>query len=58
MAKIILSFIVLFVIFYFGITALRSMSGKEKWALTKLVTYSILCTVLTTLVLTAFVLLF
>jgi hypothetical protein len=58
MAKIILSFIVLFVIFYFGITALRAMSGKEKWALTKIVIYSIICTVLTTLVLTAFVLLF
>jgi hypothetical protein len=58
MAKIILSFIVLFVIFYFGITAVRAMSGKEKWALTKLVIYSIICTVLTTLLLTAFVLLF
>lgn len=31
---------------HFGITVWRKMEGKERWALTKSVTYSIICAVL------------
>jgi hypothetical protein len=58
MAKIILSFIILSFIFYFGITAVRSMSGKDRWTLTKSIAYSIIVALLAVLVMTAIVILF
>jgi uncharacterized membrane protein (DUF4010 family) len=58
MFKIILMFVIVFAIFFFGISALRSMNGKEGLALTKLVGYSIICAVLTTMALVGFVLIF
>jgi hypothetical protein len=56
--KIILGFMLLFAGFFGGIQAFRSLNGKEKWALTKLIAYSIMCAVLATATLTIFVLLF
>lgn len=58
MIKIVLGFILVFAVFFFGINAVRSMSGKEKWQLTKLIAYSIICAVLTTAALIGFVLIF
>lgn len=58
MIRILLAFFVVFGFYYFGITAFRSLTGKEKWELTKLVIYSIICTVLTIITLTIFVLTF
>jgi hypothetical protein len=58
MIKIILAFLFVFGVFFFGILAVRDMTGKERWALTKLVSYSIICAVLTTAALVTFVLLF
>lgn len=58
MARIILAFLAVFGFYYFGITAFRSLTGKEKWELTKLVIYSIICTVLTIITLTIFVITF
>ena len=58
MIKIILSFLFIFVLFFFGILVLREMTGKERWALTKLGIYSTVCAVLTTVALTFFVLIF
>lgn len=58
MFRIIFAFLVVFGIFFFGINALRETTGKQRWALTKLVGYSILCAVLTTAVLIIFVTLF
>jgi len=58
MSRMILTFLVLFFAFYFGIGAIRSLSGKEKWVLTKLISYSIMCAVLTIVVLVGFVVLF
>jgi len=58
MFKIILSFLFVFGLFFFGINAVRSMTGKEKWALTKVAGYSIICAVLTTAALVGFVLIF
>jgi divalent metal cation (Fe/Co/Zn/Cd) transporter len=58
MIKIILGFMLVFAGFFVGIQAWRSLTGLEKWQLTKLVIYSIICAVLTTVALTVFVLLF
>lgn len=58
MIRIILAFLFVFGMFYFGIDAFRNMTGREKWNLTKLVTYSIMCAVLTTVVLALFVMVF
>ena len=43
MAKIVIAFLIVFAIFYFGIQGYRDLSGKDKWALAKLVGYSLLC---------------
>lgn len=58
MIKIVLGFIIVFAAFFVGIKTVRSMTGKEKWALTKLMAYSIICAVLTIAALVSFVLLF
>ena len=58
MFKMILMFLFVFALFFFGIHAVRSMTGKEKWALTKLIGYSIVCAVLTTAALISMVLIF
>jgi hypothetical protein len=51
-------FLVVFLVFYFGISALRTTTGKEKLQLTKALGYSIICTVLALAVLTFIVILF
>jgi divalent metal cation (Fe/Co/Zn/Cd) transporter len=56
--KIIVGFIVVFAGFFVGIQAFRGLTGREKWQLTKLLAYSIMCALLTTVALTAFVLVF
>jgi hypothetical protein len=58
MAKIILAFLAVFALFFFGIKVFRSLSGMEKWTLTKYLAYSILCTLLATGSLITFVILF
>ena len=58
MIRIILAFAVVFSCFYFGIEAFRNMTGKERWSLTKTVSYSILCAVLTIVALSLFVVAF
>jgi hypothetical protein len=54
MIKIILGFALVFAAIFFGILAVRDMTGRERWALTKLISYSIICAVLTTSALTVF----
>jgi hypothetical protein len=44
--------------FIFGIDTFRKMNKSEKISLTKLLAYSIVCTVLTMVVITAIVLIF
>ena len=46
MIRIWLTFIVLAVLIHFGISAWRSLSGKEKWSLTKSLIYSTLVALL------------
>ncbi len=58
MIKIIIGFILVFVGVFFGIQAFRELSGKEKWALAKLLTYSAGCAILTVMVLAGIVVLF
>lgn len=58
MAKMIIAFISIFIIFFFGIDIFRKMTGKAKIDLTKWLGYSILCTLLTTLFVATIILLF
>jgi hypothetical protein len=58
MSKLVLAFIVFTALFWFGIEIFRKMSGKEKWKLTKVVTYSALCSILAISTLTLIVILF
>ena len=58
MIRIWLGFLTLFAVFYIGIPILRDMSGKEKWALTKTLLFSVVCSVLSVVSILLFVLLF
>jgi hypothetical protein len=48
MIRLWLVFAVLFAVFYFVIPAFRKMKGKEKWDLTKIISFSLLCSLLAT----------
>jgi hypothetical protein len=58
MIKALQAFAILFAIFFFGIQAFRALSGKEKWEIAKLLTYSILCAVAAIIVLSVIVVVF
>jgi hypothetical protein len=58
MAKLIIAFISLFIIFFFGIDIFRRVTGKAKIDLTKWLVYSITCTLLTTLFVATIILIF
>ena len=58
MIRILLFFILVFASFYYGIDAYRKLTNKERWTLTKLAGYSIICSVLSVTVLTVIVILF
>jgi len=58
MIKVYLAFAIVFALFYFGINAFRSISGKEKLRLTKALAYSIICSTLAISVLVGIVIIF
>ena len=58
MIRLVLAFIVVFGLFFFGIRAVREMTGKELWSMTKLLTYSLGCAILTLATLIALVVIF
>jgi hypothetical protein len=58
MIRVILAFIVIFGMFFIGIQTVRNMTGKELWSLTKLLTYSMICAILTLVFLITLVVLF
>ena len=58
MIKIILAFLFVFFVFYFGIQSVRSMKGQDQLALTKLLVYSIMCALMTVVSLIVIVVLF
>jgi hypothetical protein len=58
MIRVIFFWLILFAMFFFGIKFLRNLSGSEAWALTKIGSYAILCSLLTTAFLIFIVILF
>lgn len=58
MIRVIFAWLIVFGFFFFGIKAIREMTGKELWSLTKLLTYAIICSLLTTAFLIFIVILF
>jgi hypothetical protein len=58
MIRLWLVFAVLAALIHFGITAWRNMNGKERWTLTKSISYSIIIALLAGLVMTLIVILF
>jgi len=58
MIKVLLAFVVIFILFFMGIQFARNMTGKQALALTKIVGYSILCSLLTIAVLVSIVVIF
>lgn len=58
MSKMIFAFILLFLSFAFGIKIFGSMSKSEKMGLTKLVAFSIVCAVMTMVVIAGIVFIF
>jgi hypothetical protein len=58
MSKVIFAFIFIFGMFFIGIQTVRDMTGKELWSLTKLLTYSMICAILTLVFLITLVVLF
>ena len=58
MAKMLFVFLTVAIFVFIGIEVFRTMSNKERWALTKTVGYSIIVAVVTVLLLTLFVMLF
>lgn len=58
MSKMYGVFFAVFVLFFLGIQAFFALTNKEKWALTKITAYAIICAMLTTLALITVVFLF
>lgn len=58
MIRVFLAFAILSALLHFGIMGWRSMSGKERWSLTKSLGYSIIVALLAMVVMTAIVILF
>lgn len=56
--RVYLAFLILTALFWVGLSAFRRTTGKEKWQLTKIAAYSILCSALAVIVLTLTVILF
>ena len=54
MIRIILTFVILAALIHFGIQSWRSMTGKQRWSLTKTLGYSIIIS-LTAVVLMMFI---
>jgi hypothetical protein len=58
MIRLWLVFAILTVLIHFGITTVREFDGKERWALTKSIAYSIIVSLLALAVMTTLVILF
>jgi hypothetical protein len=58
MIRVILAFAILAALIHFGITGWRSMTGKERWSLTKTVSYSIIVSLLAIVVMMFIVVIF
>ena len=58
MVKMVFVFLMVAILIFAGIETFRTMTNKERWALTKSLGYSIIIAVVTMVLLTGFVILF
>ena len=58
MIRVVLFFAILAILIHFGITGWRSLTGKERWSLTKTLGYSIIVSLLAIVVMMFIVVLF
>jgi len=58
MIRLILAFVILAALIHFGLTAWQSMTGKERWSLTKRLGYSIIVSLLAIVVMMFIVVIF
>jgi hypothetical protein len=58
MIRLWLVFAVFAILIHLGITSWRNMTGKDRWTLTKSISYSIIVALLAVLVMTVIVILF
>jgi hypothetical protein len=58
MIRLWLAFAIFAILIHFGITAWRKMEGKQQWALTKSIGYSILVALAAVMLMTVFVIAF
>lgn len=58
MIQVVLAFVVVFGLFFFGIQAVRDTTSQERWKIAKLLTYSAACAILTFVILITLVVLF
>lgn len=58
MIRAFIAFLIVFGIMYVAIPSYRNLTGREKWDMVKLISYSVLCGVLSVLVLSVIVILF
>lgn len=58
MIKAIFAFFIFTGFFYFGINAWRKLANKERWELTKTISYATMCSLLAIVALAALVILF
>jgi hypothetical protein len=58
MLRVVFIFFFVFGLFYFGLDFFRKLTGREKWELIKLLSYSLACSLATILVLVSIVVLF
>jgi hypothetical protein len=58
MIRLLLAFLVIFAVFYFGLPLLRSLTGQQKMTLIKNVVWSLICAALTVLSIVTIVILF
>jgi NhaP-type Na+/H+ or K+/H+ antiporter len=58
MIKMILVFVLLWLLFFFGIDLFRKLTKKKKWSVLKLATYSVIIAFVVVVFLTSIVILF
>lgn len=58
MIRVILAFLFLFGLYFFGIKAIREMTKMERWTLVKYLTYSLGLSIITTATMIGIVILF
>jgi hypothetical protein len=58
MIRMLFFFLLTFLLFFLGIKGFIQLSGKDRWVLTKLLAYSLLCAIIATVFLVFIVVLF